>query len=122
MGNWLQLREVCTSEGNDDVRAIRRAKRPDFPGSGSGAEGGCTVAPRGSRLINIRAIKVLPRRLALNGCCCCGENDPFEGFREDRVPATIYAAGNAFASGGGGRWKGMKAVVVVVSTGEEEGG
>ena len=91
---------------NDDVRAIRRAKRPDFPGSGSGAKGGGegggggTFAPRGSRLINIRAIKVLPRRLALNGCCC-GENDPFEGFREDRVPATIYAAGNAFASGGG---------------------
>lgn len=100
------------ARGNDDVRAIRRAKRPDFPGSGSRAEGGQeaweeggTVAPRGSRLINIRAIKVLPRRLALNGCCC-GENDPFEGFREDRVPATIYAAGNAFASGGGERGEG----------------
>lgn len=34
-----RARGVCTSEGRDDVRAIRRAKRPDFPGSGSGAEG-----------------------------------------------------------------------------------
>lgn len=49
---------------NDDVGAIRHwAKRSDFLGSRGGEE---WLGSRGSRLINIRAIKVLPRRLALD--------------------------------------------------------
>lgn len=56
-------------EGNDDVGAIRhRAKAFRFRGE----EGWLR-----SRLINIRAIKVLPRRLALD--CGC-ENDPLRGI------------------------------------------